>query len=79
MSNRTTTISTIVRNAIPLLALRLQFLLGGLVAPEAIARRAGLLFSKPFASSRTRALAAPTLGASEAGLDVDGVRLHTYA
>ena len=52
MSNRTTTISTIVRNTIPLFALRLQFLLGGLVAPKAVARRAGLLFSKPFASSR---------------------------
>jgi len=79
MSSRTTTISTIVRNAVPLFALRLQFLVGGLVAPEAVARRAGKLFSSPFASSRARALSAPTLGAREAELDVDGTRLHTYA
>ena len=36
MSSRITTISTIVRNAVPLFALRLQFLLGGLVVTEQV-------------------------------------------
>ena len=79
MSNRPSAISTIVHNLLPLYALRLQFLLGSRFAPEAITRKAGALFSRPFASSRTRAVVAPTLGAREAVLDVDGIRLHTYA
>ena len=59
--------------------LRLEFLLGGPFAPEAIARKAAVLFTTPFGSSRTRALAAPTLGADEAELDVDGTGIHVYA
>jgi len=72
-------ISTIVRKALPLFALRLRFLLGARFAPEATARRAGQLFSTPLRSSRSRALAAETLGAREEDLRVDEVRLHTYA
>lgn len=78
MSVSLSRISTIVRNFIPLYALRLEFLLGGRLAPDAMVRKAGRLFTRPFRSSRTRALAAPTLGAAEWDLDVDGVAIHTY-
>ena len=78
MSILSSRISTIVRNALPLYALRLEFLLCGRLAPEAIARKAARLFTTPFGSSRTRALAAPTLGAEETGLDVDGTNIHVY-
>lgn len=78
MSVSLSKISTTVRNSIPLYALRLEFLLGGRVAPEAMVRKAGRLFTRPFRSSRTRALTAPTLGATELDLDVDGVAIHTY-
>lgn len=74
----TPTISTIVRTQVPLYLLRLKFLLGSLVAPETMARKAGDLFTRPFRSSRTRALAAPTLGAAEFELDIDGTTIHTY-
>ncbi len=75
---KTSRISTIVRNALPLYAVRLEFLLGGRLAPDAVARKAALLFTKPFGSSRTRALAAPTLDAEETELDVDGTNIHVY-
>ena len=75
---KTSAISTIVRNALPLYAVRLEFLLGGRLAPEAVARKAALLFTTPFRSSRTRALAAPTLGADETELDIDGTNIHVY-
>ena len=71
-------ISTTVRNALPLLALRLEFLLGGWIAPEAMARKAAMLFTTPFKSSRARALATPTLGAREIELDIDGDNIHVY-
>lgn len=71
-------ISTIVRNNIALYGLRLEFLLGAPIAPEAIARKAGELFTRPFRSSRTRALAAPTLGAAELELNIDGIPIHAY-
>ncbi len=76
---KTSGISTIVRNLLPLYAVRLEFLLAGRLAPEAIARKAALLFTRPFGSSRTRALAAPTLDAEETELDVDGTSIHVYA
>ncbi len=79
MKKTSTRISTIVRNFFSLYALRIAFLLGGRFAPDVIARKAGLLFTKPFGSSRARALAAPTLGASETELDVDGIHIHVYA
>jgi pimeloyl-ACP methyl ester carboxylesterase len=78
LSNRTPSISTIVRNVLPLYATRLEFLLGAWLAPEAVIRKAGRLFTQPFASSRLRALAAPTLDATELELDVDGTRIHAY-
>ncbi|QNP40634.1 alpha/beta hydrolase [Lysobacter solisilvae (ex Woo and Kim 2020)] len=78
ISNRTPSISTIVRNVLPLYATRLEFLLGAWLAPEAVVRKAAHLFTRPFASSRSRALAAPTLGAAELELDVDGTRIHAY-
>lgn len=79
MPKSPSSISTIVRKALPLYALRLQFLLGARFAPDRAARRAGRLFSTPLRSSRSRALSAPTFDAREEDLAVDGVRLHTYA
>jgi pimeloyl-ACP methyl ester carboxylesterase len=71
-------ISTIVRNIVSLYAIRLEFLLVGRLVPDVVVRKAGLLFTRPFQSSRARALAAPTLGAAERELDIDGVAIHTY-
>ena len=79
MSTKPSRISTIVRNVLPLYAMRLEFLLGGRLAPETIARKAALLFTTPFGSSRTRALSAPTLDAEETELDIDGTSIHVYA
>ena len=78
MATKPSRISTIVRNLIPLFTLRLEFLLGGRIAPEAMARKAATLFATPFKSSRTRALATPTLGARETELDIDGDKIHVY-
>jgi pimeloyl-ACP methyl ester carboxylesterase len=77
-SNRSPSISTIVRNLLPLYTVRLEFLLGAWLAPNAVVRKAGRLFTKPFASSRARAMAAPTFGAAELELDIDGTRIHAY-
>lgn len=71
-------ISTIVRNFVALYALRLEFLLGGRLAPEAVVRAAGRLFTRPYPSSRLRALAAPTFGAAELELTIDGIAIHVY-
>jgi pimeloyl-ACP methyl ester carboxylesterase len=79
MTIRPSRISTIVRNMLPLYALRLEFLLGAPIAPDAMVRKAARLFTTPFGSSRTRALAAPTLGARESELDIDGTNIHVYA
>ena len=79
MTTQLARISTIVRNALPLYALRLEFLLGAPIAPDAIVRKAARLFTTPFASSRMRAVAAPTLGARESELDIDGTNIHVYA
>lgn len=78
MSKRLTEISTTVRNYLRLQLVRLTFLLGGRIAPDAIAARAARLFTTPFASSRARANAAPTLGAREEDLGIDGIAIHTY-
>lgn len=72
-------ISTIVRNACLLYAVRLQFCFGRWFAPDAVARRAADLFCQPLRSSRMRALQAPTLGADQVDLDIDGARIHAYA
>ena len=79
MSTQPSRFSTIVRNVLPLYALRLEFLLGGRLAPDAMARKAARLFTTPFGSSRTRALSAPTLDAEETELDIDGTSIHVYA
>ena len=79
MSTHPSRFSTIVRNVLPLYALRLEFLLGGRLAPDAMARKAARLFTTPFGSSRTRALSAPTLDAEETELDIDGTSIHVYA
>ena len=78
MATKLSRISTIVRNVLPLFVLRLEFLLGGRIVPEAVARKAAVLFTTPFKSSRTRALTAPTLGARETEFDIDGDRIHVY-
>ena len=78
MSMRLAEISTTVRNYLRLQLVRLTFLLGGRIAPDAIAARAARLFTTPFASSRARANAAPTLGAREEDLGIDGIAIHTY-
>ena len=78
MSMRLAEISTTVRNYLRLQLIRLTFLLGGRIAPDAIAARAARLFTTPFASSRARANAAPTLGAREEDLGIDGIAIHTY-
>src|SRR5687768_376025 len=78
LSKRSPSISTIVRNIASLYSVRLAFLVGGWLAPEAAIRKAEALFTQPFASSRTRALAAPTYGAAELDLSVDGTPIHAY-
>ncbi|MFD0323344.1 alpha/beta hydrolase [Lysobacter gummosus] len=71
-------ISTTVRNVIKLYRLRFGFLLGAWLAPNATMHRAATLFCTPFASSRRRALAAPTFGAREETLQIDGHAIATY-
>ncbi|HEV8694149.1 MAG TPA: alpha/beta fold hydrolase, partial [Lysobacter sp.] len=71
-------ISTTVRNFARLQAIRTSFAIGSRLAPETTVRRAARLFCTPFKSSRSRALAAPTLGAREAVLEIDGTRITTY-
>ena len=78
VSKRSPSISTIVRNFASLYSVRLGFLIGGWLAPEAAVRKAAALFTQPFASSRARALAAPTYGAAELDLSVDGTPIHAY-
>jgi pimeloyl-ACP methyl ester carboxylesterase len=75
---RTTGISTIVRNIVSLYALRVEFLVGGRLAPGAVTRKAAEVFTRPFRSSRSRALATPTYGAAEFDLDIDGLAIHAY-
>jgi len=75
---RPSSISTIVRNITSLYAMRFGFLIGGWLAPETVSRKAGALFTRPFASTRARALAAPTFGAAEFELDIDGTPIHGY-
>ena len=73
------TISTTVRSAMTLGALRLAFRACSVVAPSVAARRAGRLFGTPQRSTRTRALATPTSDAACATLDMDGQSIATYA
>ncbi|MGO4222067.1 alpha/beta fold hydrolase [Lysobacter sp. TAF61] len=61
-----------------LYGLRLGFALGGPLAPKATLQRAARLFSTPMPSTRSRAAAAPTQGAREERLDVDGHAIAAY-
>lgn len=78
MSTAIGKISTTVRHLSRLYGLRLGFAIGAWFAPEATMRRAADLFCTPFASSRRRALAAPTLDAREEILHVDGHAIACY-
>ncbi|MGO1072623.1 alpha/beta hydrolase [Lysobacter sp. CA199] len=71
-------ISTTVRNVIKLYRLRFGFLIGAWFAPETTMRRAAELFCTPFASTRSRALAAPTFDAREERLQIEGHTIATY-
>lgn len=75
MSPHAASVSTRLR----LGALRAGFVLGGRLAPKRTADRAARLFATPFASSRSRALAAPEGAAMLRGeLQVGGERIATY-
>src|SRR5688572_16185164 len=78
LSKRSPSISTIVRNMGLLYSTRLGFLIGSWLAPEAAISKAAALFTKPFDSSRARALGAPTYDAEELELSVDGTPIHAY-
>ncbi len=71
-------ISTIVRNLLNLYLVRIGFLIGGRLLPDATLLRAVKIFSTPFRSSRARATSAPTAGAREERLTVDGIEIATY-
>ncbi|MBS0214488.1 MAG: alpha/beta hydrolase [Proteobacteria bacterium] len=71
--------STIVRNFLKLLLLRLQFAVIGRLLPGLAAGMAARLFCRPFPSARRRALAAPTCGADETELDSGGTTIHVYS
>lgn len=73
-----TRISTIVRNFMQLHVLRLTFRVGGWLVPDAVVRKAARLFTRPYPSSRRRALTAPTYGAEESEIEIDGVAIHVY-
>jgi len=72
--------STSVRTSptLGLKGLKLAFGLGNWLAPEVTGRRAELLFTRPFASSRQRAEQSPTEGASLQWLDIQGERVALY-
>jgi len=75
MSPHTASVSTRLR----LGALRASFMLGGRLSPKRTADRAARLFATPFASSRSRALAAPEGAAMQRGeLQIGGERIATY-
>lgn len=75
MSPHAASVSTRLR----LGALRAGFALGGRLAPKRTADRAARLFATPFASSRSRALAAQDDASMQRGeLQVAGERIATY-
>ena len=71
-------ISTTVRNALALPVLRIGFRLESVVVPGAAIRRAARIFCTPFASSRQRALRAPSDGAREEAILIGSVPIETY-
>ncbi|MEW9573041.1 alpha/beta fold hydrolase [Rhodanobacter sp. Si-c] len=75
MSPHAASVSTRLRLGV----LRAGFVLGGRLAPKRTADRAAQLFATPFASSRSRALAAPEGAAMLRGeLLIGGERIATY-
>ena len=75
MSPHAASVSTRLR----LGALRAGFVLGGRLAPKRTADRAARLFATPFASSRSRALAAQDDASMQRGeLQIGGERIATY-
>jgi pimeloyl-ACP methyl ester carboxylesterase len=75
MSPHAASVSTRLRLGV----LRAGFMLGGRLSPKRTADRAARLFATPFASSRSRALAAPEDPAMQHGeLQVGGERIATY-
>lgn len=78
MTSTLVKISTTVRNSLLLSALRLEFLVGGWLLPEAMAGKAGRLFCTPRHAARERALRMSSAGARETALDIDGERIHAY-
>ena len=68
MTSRTPTISTTVRFKAHLTLIRLAFRVGNHIVPSRLVDYAARLFTTPMASSRSRARAAPLLGAMEATL-----------
>ena len=76
---RPTPISTTVRKTATLLALRLRVRVGAWLRPRATLEWAGRLFCTPYPGSRARAHGAPSDGARLQPLDVDGLRIATYA
>lgn len=71
-------ISTTVRTLSNLYSVRIGFLIGGRLLPDITLIRAAKLFTTPFRSSRARAASAPTAGAREERLTVDGIEIATY-
>lgn len=71
-------ISTTVRTLFALGFFRIEFLVGGWIAPEWAAAKAERLFTRPLGSSRRRAALASTHGATEMDFSVDGTVLHAY-
>lgn len=71
-------ISTTVRKLFGLYGLRVWFAVGSRVAPRRTVARAARIFCTPLSSSRSRALAAPTFGAREESIDVDGHAITAY-
>ena len=78
MSFSLSKISTTVRNICSLYTMRIVFFIGSRLLPETTVIRAARLFSTPFRSSRARAASAPTAGAREERLTVDGIDIATY-
>jgi pimeloyl-ACP methyl ester carboxylesterase len=77
MSRPTTKISTTVRNAVGLYALRLRFLAGTWLAPDATVERAARLFCTPYPSGRTGPVPLAD-GAEQTWLTLDDQRIAAY-
>lgn len=79
MTSSQTKISTTVRTSLKVKGIRLLFAIGGRLAPAGTVRRAAALFTRPFASSRSRARDAALAGATKQTLQIGGCDIATYA